>query len=69
MRQRAETMEHHPGELDYQDQREEEHEYQTDGLELQIFLCNVNLKLKIWFNFWFGGCFEITVREHQSKFQ
>lgn len=39
-------MEHHARELDDQNQREEEHEYQSYGLELQVLFRNVNLKVK-----------------------
>lgn len=43
VRNRAEPMEHHCGELDDQDQGEEEHEHQTDRFQLQVFLADVNL--------------------------
>lgn len=44
MRQRAETMEQHRGELYDQYQREEEDENETDRLELQILLRDVHLQ-------------------------
>ena len=43
VRQGAEAMEQHGEELDHQDEREEEHEHQTDGLHLQVLLVDENL--------------------------
>lgn len=43
MRQSAETMEQHSGELNYQNEREEEHKHQSDGLQLKVFFSDVNL--------------------------
>jgi hypothetical protein len=43
MRNRSETMEQHRRKLDDQNQREEEHEHQTDWFELEILFCDVNL--------------------------
>jgi hypothetical protein len=39
----SETMEQHSRELNDQNQSEEEHKDQTDGLKLQIFLRDVDL--------------------------
>lgn len=44
VRNRSETMEHHGGELNDQDQREEEHKHQTDGLQLQVLFADVDLR-------------------------
>lgn len=43
MRNGSESMEQHGSELNDQNQGEEEHKHQTDWLELEIFLCDVNL--------------------------
>lgn len=43
MGQGAETMEQHGNELDDQNQTEEEHKHQTDGLELQVLFANQHL--------------------------
>lgn len=37
-------MEHHGGELNDQNQRKEEHKHQTDRLQLQILLRDVDLR-------------------------
>lgn len=47
--ERPESMEQHGDELDDEDQGEEEHEDQTDGFELQIFLADVHLERRDWF--------------------
>jgi hypothetical protein len=44
MRNGSETMEQHGCELNDQDQREEEHKDETNRLELEILLGDVNLK-------------------------
>lgn len=43
MRQGAETMEQHGRELNYQNQGEEEHKHQTDGLQLEVLFRDVHL--------------------------
>lgn len=43
MRQGSETMEQHGSKLDHQDQREEEHEHQTDRFQLEILFRDVHL--------------------------
>lgn len=45
VRQGSEAMEQHGRELDDQDEGEEEHKHQTDGLQLQIFLTDVHLEV------------------------
>lgn len=45
MRNGSETMEQHGSELNDQNQSEEENKNQTDWLKLQIFFCDVNLKV------------------------
>lgn len=44
VRQRAEAMEQHGRKLDDQDEREEEHEHQTDGLQLEVLLGDEHLR-------------------------
>lgn len=43
MRNGSKSMEQHGSELNNQDQSEEEHEHQTNRLELKILFCDVNL--------------------------
>lgn len=43
VRDGAESVEQHGHELDDQNQREEEHEHQTDRFQLQVFLRDVHL--------------------------
>lgn len=43
MRQGSESMEQHSRKLDDQDQREEEHEHQTDRFQLEVLFRDVHL--------------------------
>lgn len=53
--QRAEPMEQHGGELYYYDEREEEHEHQTNGLQMQVLFADYDLCVYI------NVCFYNTV--------
>lgn len=44
VRQRSEAMEQHGRELDDQDEGEEEDKHQSDGLQLQVLLADVDLQ-------------------------
>lgn len=44
MRDGPEAMEQHGHELDDQDEGKEEHEHQTDGLQLQVLLTDEDLR-------------------------
>lgn len=44
MRDGSKSMEQHGSKLNDQNQREEEHKNQTNGLELQVFFCDVHLE-------------------------
>lgn len=46
MRQCSESMEQHSSKLNDQNESKEKYKHQTDGLQLQIFLGNVNLNFE-----------------------
>ena len=46
MRQGPKTMKEHSNELNSNNEEKEEHQYDTNWFQMEVFLCNQNLKLK-----------------------